>query len=437
MYTGDLAGAAEASHAALAVADDCGDSAALVAALHARHTVCGTPDGIAERAELADRLLDLGRGMKDAATQVLARSWRIDLCFARGDLDRAAAELQDLQWTLGRSAGPLERWYLLRYQSALAHAQARFDDARRWADDAFATAAKIRHPAAVPVRHALLWALAHHVGVDPNASHVLEALHAGPGSAATPGHAFRIMELLGPAALLAEAGRIEAARAMFLAAGPVATWQPPPYFALNLHAVGVLIGLRIGAVTEVAQLREALVPYRGQHVASGSAVAYYGGPVELYLGLAALHLAALDDAVPDLEDALRRCHDAGAAGYAVEAGYGLASALARRGGPDDRRRALALVKQYGPAAAKLSMAPLRAALAELTDDLAGRAGPAALTRREHEVAGCVARGLTNREIATKLHISERTAENHVQHILTKLGFANRSQIAAWATARET
>ena len=80
---------------------------------------------------------------------------------------------------------------------------------------------------------------------------------------------------------------------------------------------------------------------------------------------------------------------------------------------------------------------MRTALAELADDLAGRTGPGALTRQEHEVAGCVARGLTNREIAAMLHISERTAENHVQHILTKLGFANRSQIAAWATARET
>jgi DNA-binding CsgD family transcriptional regulator len=442
VYTDDPASAAEASRAALAVAADCGDPAAVVAALRARHTVCGGADGVAERAELADRLLDIGRESKDAATQALARSWRVDLCFANGDLDRAAAELQELRWTLGRSAGPLERWYLLRYEGALAHARARFDEARRCADDAFATAVKIRHPAAVPVRHALLWAVAHHEGVDPDAPHVLEALHAGPDSKATPGHAFRIIELLGPAAVLAEAGRVEAARASFLAAGPVATWRPPPYFALNLYAIGVLVGLRIGAMAEVAQLRENLLRYRGRHVASGSAVAYYGGPVELYLGLAALGLAELglaelDDAVLDLEDALRRCTDAGAAGYAVEAGYGLASALARRSGPDDRRRALALVKRYARTAAGLGMAPLRAALAELADDLAGRAGPATLTRREHEVAGCVAHGLTNREIAAKLHISERTAENHVQHILTKLRFTNRSQIAAWATARET
>lgn len=48
------------------------------------------------------------------------------------------------------------------------------------------------------------------------------------------------------------------------------------------------------------------------------------------------------------------------------------------------------------------------------------------------MAGLVAEGLSNRQIASRLVISERTAETHVQHILTKLGFSSRSQIAAWA-----
>jgi DNA-binding NarL/FixJ family response regulator len=54
-----------------------------------------------------------------------------------------------------------------------------------------------------------------------------------------------------------------------------------------------------------------------------------------------------------------------------------------------------------------------------------------LSSREHEVARLVTDGLTNRQIAQRLVISERTAQNHVQHILTKLGFSTRSQIAAW------
>jgi DNA-binding CsgD family transcriptional regulator len=55
--------------------------------------------------------------------------------------------------------------------------------------------------------------------------------------------------------------------------------------------------------------------------------------------------------------------------------------------------------------------------------------PPALTRREEEVAFLVARGLTNRQIASELSISEHTAATHVGKILKKLGLSSRSQLA--------
>ncbi|MET9763864.1 LuxR C-terminal-related transcriptional regulator [Streptomyces sp. NPDC006372] len=58
-----------------------------------------------------------------------------------------------------------------------------------------------------------------------------------------------------------------------------------------------------------------------------------------------------------------------------------------------------------------------------------------LTRRETEVARLVAEGLANQQIADRLVIARRTAEGHVERILSKLGFSNRSQIAAWVTAQ--
>lgn len=63
-------------------------------------------------------------------------------------------------------------------------------------------------------------------------------------------------------------------------------------------------------------------------------------------------------------------------------------------------------------------------------DAGGRhSGP--LTPREREVAILVAQGFSNRAIAARLVISERTAETHIQHIFTKLGLEARTQVAAW------
>ncbi|KAA1397787.1 LuxR C-terminal-related transcriptional regulator [Aeromicrobium ginsengisoli] len=61
--------------------------------------------------------------------------------------------------------------------------------------------------------------------------------------------------------------------------------------------------------------------------------------------------------------------------------------------------------------------------------------PTLLTRREHEVAQLVTQGMSNREIASTLFISPRTAETHVENILLKLGFHSRAQIAAWFSTR--
>ncbi|MFF0501959.1 ATP-binding protein [Nocardia aobensis] len=54
-----------------------------------------------------------------------------------------------------------------------------------------------------------------------------------------------------------------------------------------------------------------------------------------------------------------------------------------------------------------------------------------LTPREKEVALLVGRGLTNRDIAGQLSVSRRTVEGHVEHVMAKLGFTSRTQIAAW------
>jgi non-specific serine/threonine protein kinase len=60
-----------------------------------------------------------------------------------------------------------------------------------------------------------------------------------------------------------------------------------------------------------------------------------------------------------------------------------------------------------------------------------------LTAREREVASLVADGLTNKDIAAQLVVSKRTVDAHVEHILGKLGYSSRVQIAALASSRAT
>ena len=230
--------------------------------------------------------------------------------------------------------------------------------------------------------------------------------------------------LLSLAKALRHCGRAERARAASVCAAAVA------------YALGVLVGIHLLDTDAIRALRDRLSAYLGKHVVAGTEVTNYLGPVELYVGKASRFLGSLDDAIEALDAAAAIAQTVGAAGFHVEAQYELAAALSSRRNPGDLPRARLIIANSLAAAHGLRMAPFQAALNQLAANLDARdAGGSLLTPREGEVAALIARGLTNRQIAAQLHISERTAQNHVQNILTKLGFTSRSQIAVWATRR--
>ena len=92
---------------------------------------------------------------------------------------------------------------------------------------------------------------------------------------------------------------------------------------------------------------------------------------------------------------------------------------------------------YGALQSLLTQCEAEPARTQLPAPAEFGSGPGgAITRKEAEIAQLVYEGMRNREIAEKLVISERTVDNHVQHILTKLDFHSRSQIAAWWAERQ-
>jgi DNA-binding CsgD family transcriptional regulator len=77
------------------------------------------------------------------------------------------------------------------------------------------------------------------------------------------------------------------------------------------------------------------------------------------------------------------------------------------------------------------------ALEEVADASRAETKPESpLTKREEEVAQLIGEGLSNREIAARLVVSQRTAQGHVENILRKLGFTSRTQVAAWVAERK-
>ncbi|MDQ3643874.1 MAG: LuxR family transcriptional regulator, partial [Actinomycetota bacterium] len=367
MYLNDAETAGPASEEALLLATESGDPGALVAALHARRLVCEGPDGVEERERLAERMLALAKEGRNPGLEMQGRLWRVDASFERGDLLAAARELETLAPLVQEVGGPWARWQLLRGQGVLAQAQARFADARRLAVDAFDSIARTGHPIAGLPRAGLLQTVGHHIGHDTES---LEAnglagrtVDAGdfPGSV--------VMMVLGPAHVLVECGRLSEAAALYRSLGPVPGWRPHAHATLAAYAFGIMVATALDAREDVAALRLLLNPHRGLHVASGAGAVAYGGPSELWLGVAAGHLGLLDEAVDDLERAVKACAVSRADGFHAEAQYELAAVLARRTGPGDLHRARSLLSAAGRAARSLGMTLFVARISKLTRQL--------------------------------------------------------------------
>jgi DNA-binding CsgD family transcriptional regulator/tetratricopeptide (TPR) repeat protein len=247
-------------------------------------------------------------------------------------------------------------------------------------------------------------------------------------------------------ATLCDLGRLDEARALFeqLAAGEFAAFPKDSewLFALTLLAEAAEV---LGDRDRALVLYRLLAPYAELVALAASEVSV--GPVSRPLGILATLLGHHDDAAGHFEDATACTQRMGALPWLAHTQQAYARMLAGRGRPGDRERAVELLTSALEACERLGMAVLAGRVTALLAELgvrprrrpgAATAAPVGvpkgtvLTPREREVTGLVAEGLSNRRIAERLYLSERTAETHVQNILTKLGFTSRTQVAGWA-----
>lgn len=141
-------------------------------------------------------------------------------------------------------------------------------------------------------------------------------------------------------------------------------------------------------------------------------------------GLPLLH-AERDRAERHARDALS------AAGYAAEHATG--AALSTEAAIRSAVPGAASASRPGPAGQAAAGPPAVAITGPAAVDVAPAGHWELLTAREREVAGLVARGMTNKDIASHLVVSKRTVDAHLEHILGKLGYSSRREVAALAS----
>jgi DNA-binding CsgD family transcriptional regulator len=418
-----FAEADERSALALAMAERVGDRRAVLESLRARQMALAGPGGAADRLAIGDRMLAEGQRGGDHDAALWGRLWRFDALAQLGSLDQAEAELDGIGALADRLRSPLAQWHAVRSRAAIAFARGRFADALTLGEQAAALAERAGHDGALVPSIGFLILLKAYVGHE--APDLERRLDMSPPAMAG---------IRGSSALLALAmGRRADAERVYRTLPPIAGL---PGFIL-LPGVGGVVELaaELGDAATAAEAYPLLAPHADTFVCGGAGAIAVFGSTHRTLGIAAAATGRLDDAVRHLRTAIEANERAGTPPFVASARYHLGRTLARRRRPGDRDEAAALAESAGAIAERLGMAPLAAQCRALSDELSGRT-PGPLTRREQEIAELVAQGLTSRQIAAAAHIAERTAENHVQHILAKLGFTNRTQIAAWVTRQE-
>lgn len=408
---------------AIDLAETAGDPDALLVALHARQMELSGPRHPEARMELAVRTAAVARGASDPTMLTWARAWEMDAWFELGrrpQIDIAIAALDEMA---RETREPLAAWRVGMARATLAQIEGRFPESERLADEATAIGERGGLPAAPFLRAVLQFQGQLLRGdMDP----LIESFE--PAWAYAPPSA-RVYQ----AQMFSVAGRLDEARAAYGVSIQTASALPEDDLFVPALAAFVEAAWVLRTTEGVDVIRHRLEPFADQMAVSGSGQAGCGAPVAHYLGVVAFLMGDHTAADSHFRAALEHELHLGALPYAAMTRVIWARLLMARSTAGDLRNAEGLLDLAADAAARYGLGRVAEEVKVLAATLDGRR---LLSPREREVATLVGEGLSNRGIAERLVLSQRTAENHVKSILDKLGFDSRAQVAAWVASRE-
>lgn len=410
---------------ALELAEREDDDLAVLDALRARHLALEAEGDPAVRLDLGERAVRRATAAGRPMAAVWGHVWQADAAYALGEIAVVDDCVEQIAHIATRTGLLLARWHHLRATACLGAMRGDYEPAIAASLDAARLAELTGDGSAA----AMTW------------SHLqLVALVRGTPDL-LPGYVIHLLTALPRIPIIVGATAVQHVLLGDLAAARAG------YEELRSTLPRADVGVRRRAVlyqlTELAELfddagtaartHEALLPFGAQAGGSGTLTVVYMGAVARELGRTAAVAGRLDEAQDWLRRAVTDNTRLGARPFTALSRLDLAGVLSRDGGESRRSEALDLVRTAAREFRRLGMPGPLARADRLAADLeaAGRAQDP-LSAREREVADLVAQALSNRQIADRLVVSERTVESHVRSILAKLGFTTRTQIATWA-----
>jgi DNA-binding CsgD family transcriptional regulator len=348
--------------------------------LQAEHAAAVGPDGVDARLTLGGEIVELGSAAFDDEISAWGRLWRLDALLQLGRRVEFDTELIEFAAVISRHPAPVWHWRLAGVKASLALLEDRLADVPELIADMTRRGEEAGVEGVEWMTLIIRSSYAQRTGegLDEIEAEVRQALSGAPFFA----QGWR-------AGLLIGLGRPDDANAIWRGIAPHLGEMPKATPEWLLAMCGYAQNAIVADDTPAAAwLRDALEPYADQHITVASTTPY-GGPVSLPLAELCVFLGDRASASHWFDDAARQSESMNAPWYAARA--------------RDKK-----------------------------DQLVRRRGP--LSPRELEVARMVATGESNRSIAARMHLSERTVEQHVSTSLRKLGMSSRSALAAWVVA---